>query len=426
VSPRPASIAAYRLATGLAEPLAGLVLAARVRRGKEDPARLGERLGRASVARPAGALAWLHGASVGEALSLLPLIDALGQARPDLTLLITSGTRTAAELLARRLPAHAIHQYAPIDTPAATRRFLDHWRPSLGVFVESELWPNLLLGARDRGVRMALLSAKLSDNSLRNWTRLGAAARTLYGAFELILAQDERAAERLASLGVAAAGVADLKFGAEPLPADPAALAALGAAVGERPVILAASTHPGEDEAILARFAAVLADPARAALDPLLVIVPRHPERGRTIAVIAADDGLDVSRQGAGEAIGEAQVRVADALGELGLWYRLARLAVIGGSLVEGIGGHNPLEPARLGCAFVSGPHIANWRSAYAGLLAEDATALVAAGGLDAWLAAAIDRAPELAAMAERARAFVAARDGQARSVASRLITLLP
>jgi 3-deoxy-D-manno-octulosonic-acid transferase len=421
----PASLAIYRLASGLAEPLAPLVLRSRVRRGKEDPARLGERLGRASLARPGGRLIWLHGVSVGEALSLLPLIADLARARPDLALLVTSGTRTAAELLARRLPPGAIHQYAPVDGPAAARRFLDHWRPDLGVFVESELWPNLLLEARQRDIRMALLSAKLSDASLRNWTRFGAAARTLFGVFDLVLAQDARAAERLASLGIEAAGLADLKFGSEPLPADPASLEALRAAVGARPVILAASTHPGEDALVMARFAAVCAGPARAE-PPLLVIVPRHPDRGPDIAGQARARGLTASLQSANEPLATAQVRVADAMGELGLWYRLASLAVVGGSLVDGIGGHNPLEPARLGCPFVSGPHVENWRSAYAGLRRDDATALVAAEALDDWLAAGVERAPRLCAMADRARAFVAPRDDQARAVAIRILALVP
>lgn len=422
----PLSLAAYRAATGLAEPLAPLALKRRARRGKEDPARLGERLGRPGVARPEGPLAWLHGASVGEALSLLPLVEALVRARPDLAVLVTSGTRTAAELLARRLPPHAAHQYVPIDGPAATRRFLDYWRPTLGVFVESELWPNLLLQAKARGVRLALLSAKLSDASLRNWSRFGEAARMLLGAFDLVLAQDARAAGRLASLGIAATGLADLKFGAAPLPADETALAVLKAQVAERPVILASSTHPGEDALVLARFAALLEDPAMAARAPLLAIVPRHPERGPAIAALAADDGLTVSRQGAGEVVGEAQVRVADALGELGLWYRIASLALVGGSLVEGVGGHNPLEPARLGCAFVSGPHVENWRSAYDGLIEHGATALASNGGLDRWLAQGVERGPGLRAMAARAKAFVAARDGEVHAVAERLLALIP
>jgi 3-deoxy-D-manno-octulosonic-acid transferase len=426
MSRRPASLAAYGLLTGLIEPLAPLALARRARRGKEDPARLGERLGRPSAARPDGPLVWLHGASVGEALSLLPMIGALTEARPDASFLVTAGTRTAAELLARRLPPGVIHQYVPVDGPAAVRRFLDHWRPDVGVFVESELWPNLILAARARGMRLALLSAKLSDRSLANWRRLPGAARAMLGAFDLVLAQDARSAERLASLGVAVAGTADLKFGAEPLPADEAQLSALRAEVGGRPVILAASTHPGEDGPILAAFAETLTDPAAAAADPLLAIVPRHTERGPAIEGLAREQGLTVTRQGAGAPIGAARVRVADALGELGLWYRLARLAIVGGSLADGVGGHNPLEPARLGCPFVSGPFVANWRGAYEGLALDYGTALVAARGLAPWMGDAVQGHPRLANMAERAKAFVAARDAEARAVAERLTALIP
>ena len=420
---RPASLAAYALVTALAEPLAPLALRSRARRGKEDPTRLSERLGHASRPRPEGPLAWLHGASVGEALSLVPLAGDMIAARPGLGMLVTAGTRTAAELLAQRLPPGAIHQYVPVDGPRAVGRFLDHWRPDLAVFVESELWPNLLLEARRRGVRMALLSAKLSDASLRNWRRMPRAARALYSVFNLVLAQDARAAERLASLSVTAAGLADHKFGAPLLPADPVALAALAAAVGERPVILAASTHPGEDEVVLARFAA-LGDLEKT---PLLVIVPRHPERGPAIAALAAGAGLAVSRQGAGETVGATEVHVADALGEIGAWYRLAALAIVGGSFVPGIGGHNPLEPSRLGCPFISGPHVANWASAYAGLVEGGGCALVAGGG--AWTSGwptppAARRA--LCAMAERAKALVAARDGEALGVTPRLLALLP
>lgn len=423
---RPASLAAYSLLTGLIEPLAPLALERRAARGKEDSARLGERLGRSAAPRPAGPLVWLHGASVGEALSLLPLIEDLGGARPDAHFLVTAGTRTAAELLARRLPPAAIHQYIPVDGPGAVRRFLDHWRPDVGVFVESELWPNLVLGAKARGVRLAMLSAKLSDASLENWRRLPGAARAMLGAFELVMAQDARSAERLASLGVHAAGIADLKFGADPLPADDAALAAARGEAGGRPVILAASTHPGEDGPILARFGEALDDPAVAARDPLLVIVPRHIERGPAIAELARAQGLGVTRQGAGEPVGAAPVRVADAMGELGLWFRLARLAIVGGSLVDGVGGHNPLEPARLGCPAISGPHVANWRSAYDGLVEAGGAALVGETALAGWIAEASLGEARLIGMAERARAFVAGRDRDARAVAGRLAGLIP
>ena len=231
----PLSLALYGLATRLAEPIAPTLLRRRLARGKEDPARLGERLGHAGRPRPEGVLVWLHGASVGEALSLTSLVEALAAARPDVTLLVTSGTRTSAALMAERLPPGAIHQYLPVDGPAAVARFLDHWRPSLGVFVESELWPNLLLAARARGVRLALLSAKLSQASFRGWRRAPAAARRLFEGFDLILAQDDRADERVTALGGEVAGIADLKFGAAPLPADGAVLAARKAELAARP-----------------------------------------------------------------------------------------------------------------------------------------------------------------------------------------------
>ncbi len=243
----PASLGLYGLVTAAASVAAPAWLRGRVRRGKEDPARWGERLGRTPLARPPGRLAWLHGVSVGESLSLLPLAARLRARAPDVTVLVTSGTRASADLLSARLGEGTLHQYAPLDTPGAVRRFLGHWRPDLGVLVESELWPNLILQARAAGVRLALVSARLSDRSLDGWRRAPAAARTLLSAFDLLLARDEAAATRFGSLGARVDGLADLKFGAAPLPADPDVLAGARAALARRPVLLGASTHPGED-----------------------------------------------------------------------------------------------------------------------------------------------------------------------------------
>jgi 3-deoxy-D-manno-octulosonic-acid transferase len=417
------SLALYGLATRLAEPMAPALLARRVARGKEDPLRLGERLGRAGRPRPDGVLVWLHGASVGEALSLIALVEALAAARPDVTLLVTSGTRTSAALMAERLPSGAIHQYLPVDGPAAVARFLDHWRPSLGVFVESELWPNLLLAARARGVRLALLSAKLSQASFRGWRRAPAAARRLLDGFDLILAQDDRADERITALGGEVSGIADLKFGAAPLPADAMALAARKAELADRPMILAASTHPSEEALIWTRWRAVVDGRAD---KPLLVIVPRHPERGAAVAATARLEGFATGLQSADPGLG-VDIFIADALGELGLWFRLARLAVMGGSFIAGVGGHNPLEPARLGTPVVSGPKVDNWATAYHDLDAAKAVLMIdGAPGLDDPLRQALDDLAPLAAMAERARAFVASRDSAARRVAPLVLELIP
>jgi 3-deoxy-D-manno-octulosonic-acid transferase len=417
---RPASLWLYGLAAGVVSAGAPAWLRARARRGKEDPARWSERLGLTTVARPAGRLVWLHGVSVGESLSLLPLIERIRTEFPGMSVLVTSGTRASAGLLAARLPPDAIHQYAPLDSPAAVRRFLTHWRPEAAIVAESELWPNLILEARERGVRLALVSARLSARSLDGWRRVPGAARAVLGAFDVILARDAAAAGRLASLGVRVDGLADLKFGAPPLPVDETALTRARAGLDGRPVLLGASTHPGEEELLLEAFKAV-----PVAVQPLLIVAPRHPTRGEAVERIAGEMGLTSGRRAAGAALGAAPVYIADTVGELGLWYSLARLAVVGGSLTaEGVGGHNPFEPARLGCPFIAGPQTSAW-PAYEALEAAGATRRVREEDLAVWFSRAIEGEPALAAMAERASAFVAAGDAAAGEAVERLLGLL-
>ena len=360
-------LALYGATTRLIEPFAPRLLAARARAGKEAPLRLAERLGRAGRPRPAGKLVWLHAVSVGESLSLLPLLEAL-RTRPGLSLLVTSGTVTSAEVLAGRLPEGVIHQFAPVDAPGAVARFLKHWRPDAGLFVESELWPNLILGARRRGVRLGLVSARMTEASAQGWTRAPASARALLAAFDLVLPQDEAAAQRLSRLGARVGPELNLKLAGQAPPFDPAALAALRAQTHGRAVVLAASTHAGEEPIVAAAFCQ-----ATAGRGALLVIAPRHPERGDAVADEVARAGLTVARRSRGEtpALGEAYL--ADTLGEMGLFLRLADVVVMGGSLVEGIGGHNPLEAARVGVAVVTGAHVANARAVYDEMLAEAA-----------------------------------------------------
>lgn len=411
----------YRAATGLLEPFAPALLAARARRGKEDPARLSERLGRSAAARPEGPLVWLHGASVGESLSILPLVERLRAERPRTTVLVTSGTTTSAALLAKRLPSGAIHQYVPVDAPGAARRFIARWKPDLAVFVESELWPNLLLEAKAAGTRLALVSAKLSDRSFARWSKRPDAARQLLSGFDLILAQDARAHERFEFLGGRVAGEADLKFGAAPLPVDAPALAVERARF-PRPPLLLASTHPGEDEIALD---AVTVLAAKGADRPPVILAPRHVERGPAIAALAQARGLTavLRSQAPGES---ADVVVADTLGEMGLWFRLAGTAVIAGSLVPNIGGHNPLEAARLDCPAISGPFVENWASAFAGLQAIDGVVMTTPDALGEALAADFARPADAKARAARARAFVNVRDAEARAGLSRIIELVP
>jgi 3-deoxy-D-manno-octulosonic-acid transferase len=366
------SLTLYRLAVTLLEPFTPAILRGRARRGKEDAARLGERLGRASVARPDGPLVWIHAVSVGESLSVLPLVERLRERRPDIAVLVTSGTVTSAELLAKRLPRVAIHQFAPLDTPGASRRFLDHWRPDLAIFVESEFWPNLLLGAKARGSGLVLMSARVTEKTAKGWATARGVATTVLKAFDLILPQDRATQERLAPWGVGGPLV-NLKYVGEPLACDEAGLTRLKAAVGARAVVLAASTHPGEEALIASAFEAM--PPITPA--PLLIIAPRHPERGGEAAALLRGRGRVVSRRSAAEPIAsDTQVYIADTLGEMGLWFRLADVAIMGGSFVEGVGGHNPLEPARLGAPPVTGPFAFNFTDVYGEMLAEQAALL--------------------------------------------------
>jgi 3-deoxy-D-manno-octulosonic-acid transferase len=416
---RPLPLAAYGVLTGLLAPLAGPALRGRARRGKEDAARLRERLGHASRQRPPGAVAWLHGASVGESLSLLPLIERMRAERPYVTILVTSGTVTSATLLARRLPEGVIHQYAPVDTPGAVQRFLDHWRPDLAVFAESEIWPNLIWQTKASGAKMALVSAKISEATRRGWLRWRVTIRSILACYDLVLAQDERSERRLEDLGRTPDGVADLKYGAAPLPYDDDGLDQMRSHTGRRMVLLAASTHPGEEVLVMDAFVR-----SAAADHALLIIAPRHPERGPDIVEMANRRGLAPALRSEGEPPGTARVYVADTLGEVGLWLRLARVAVIGGSLVPGVGGHNPLEAARLGCPAASGRYVDNWQSAYDDLVDAQGVEMISGPDDLANLFEWTDNA--LVAMAERATERVTQRDGEARAGLSRILDLCP
>lgn len=347
----------YRLLTAPLAPLVIVYLKRRLSRGKEDALRLGERQGIAGLARPPGPLVWIHAASVGEAAAMLSLIERLLQERPALQILTTTGTVASARLLATRLPPRARHQFAPVDLPRWTSRFLDHWRPDLALWVESELWPNLVLTTHARGVPMVLVNGRLSARSCARWQWSPGLIRPVLGAFELCLAQDRVQAERLGRLGARrVAAVGDLKAAAQPLPVDRLQLDELRRQIGSRLVWLAASTHAGEEGIVadahrqLSRFHPRL----------LTIIVPRHPARGDRIEVMLAERGLCVTRRSRTEPItGQTDIYLADTMGELGLFYALAGIAFVGGSIAAK-GGHNPFEAARLDCAVLHGPHIAN------------------------------------------------------------------
>lgn len=371
------ALGAYRAVTAALEPVLPLLLRLRAARGKEDRARLSERRGFAARPRPQGTLVWIHGVSVGESLAALPLAAKLLEPA-NRHVLSTSGTVTAARLMAERLPPGAIHHYVPLDSPQSVRRFLSHWQPDLALFIESELWPNLVLETRARKIPMVLVNARISERSARNWRRAPKLARALLSAFDVCLVQDETIAARLAALGARNIRVTgSLKADAPPLPVDQAALADFLAATGGRPLFVAASTHPGEEE-IVFEVTRMLRD---AGEDGLTVIIPRHPDRGAAIADLAAARGFCVARRAAGALpCAQTQIYIADTLGELGLFYRAAPFAFVGGSLVPH-GGQNPLEPARLGTAVLTGPHTTNFAETFRAVLGAQGTGCTRSAG---------------------------------------------
>lgn len=364
-----------------------------------DRRRLGERRGRATHPRPKGGCVWIHAASVGETLATLPLVAAILRDHPDVSVLMTTHTEESAGLVARHEAhgARLIHQYAPLDTPASVRRFLDHWRPHAMLIVEADLWPTMLLEARARAIPLALVNARCSLKSLRRFRRIPATARHLFGGFDIILAQDEIQAERLAALGGAHIHIAgNLKFDAPALPVDASALTEWQPLIATRPHWLAASTHAPEEEFVADCHATL----ARRHEKLLTFIAPRHPARGDAVAALFEKRGLAVARRSAGATPDDTtDIYLIDTIGDMGLFYRLNDIAFLGGSFAPR-GGHNPLEPARLDCALIYGPHMENFPTIAAALGAAQAAVCVA--DADA-LTEAVDG---LLADPERARAL--------------------
>ncbi|MEM7529954.1 MAG: glycosyltransferase N-terminal domain-containing protein [Pseudomonadota bacterium] len=428
----PIALSAYLAISRLAGPLAPILLALRKRRGKEDPVRIAERLGHPGIARPKGPVVWLHGASVGEGMSLLPVIEALRRSPTPPFCLLTTGTVTSAQLLAPRLADFgedaAAHQFAPVDTRTAVCRFLDRWRPDLAIWAESEFWPRLMWETGRRNIPMLLVNARLSAKSAGAWARAPEMACRLLGLFDAAFAQDDETAARLSSLGVAPGRLSvtgNLKMLLPPPAADETALADAREALGDRPCWLAASTHAPEEAAALDAHLTL------SAKHPGLftLIAPRHPDRGAEIAQMAALRGLPVTRRSGGEGPPPAGgAWILDTLGEMGVWYRLVPVVFVGGSIAP-MGGHNPFEPVALDAAVLAGPSTRNFAPAYAALarVAGYRPLLSAddlAGGVDALLTDTAARAtmtaaakgavqaalPDLAPILEKAHALLRPR----------------
>jgi len=356
----------YRGVTTLLGPLAPALLNWRRRRGKEDPLRMAERMGHASLTRPEGPLVWLHGASVGEGVALLPLIERLVER--GFHVLATTGTVSSAKILADRLPAGAQHQYIPLDIPGFLGRFLDHWRPGLALVAESEIWPNMLRMTHERGVPLVLVNARLSPRSFERWRRAPHVIGSLLGRLDLCLAQSKDDALRLQRLGAPNVLVSgNLKYDVPAPPFSPSMLAQMIATTDARPVWLAASTHQGEEEIILAVHRKLRQDFP----DLLTIVAPRNARRGPRIAELAAGFGVPAALRSLGEGLTPTtEFYVADTMGEMGLFYRLTSIVLMGKSLGSAQGGQNPIEPAKLGVTVLHGPNVGNFIDVYQDLAA--------------------------------------------------------
>lgn len=357
---------AYQAGTRLMTPFAPVIVSVRERQGKEEPSRRAERFGQSGAARPSGSLVWVHAASVGETNAVLPLMQRMRARYPDLPMLLTTGTVTSARMAAKRLPSGVVHQFIPLDVPKYVNAFLDHWRPGLAIFTESEIWPNLVLETKARGIPLALVNGRMSSRSYQRWRSNPGLSVPIFSSFDLVLTQNERLTERFRVLGapnVVTAG--NLKIDSPPPPADQGELERLTAALGGRPVMVAASTHEGEE--------VVLADAHRRLAREIggfcTIIAPRHPERGTGIAEWLKSQGINTAQRSTGALpTSQADIYVADTIGELGTLYALSPVSFIGGSLIAH-GGQNPIEAIRHGSAVLTGPHWENFRDAYEALL---------------------------------------------------------
>ena len=358
------ALSAYLGFSRFADGWAGRHLRKRLAAGKEDPERIDERLGIAAIPRPEGPLIWFHAASVGESLSILELLRGVAAEYPHLNILVTTGTRSSASLLDLRLPPGVIHQFVPVDTRRAVRHFLEHWHPALAVWTESEFWPRMMIETKNSGARMILVNGRISEKSRNGWSWVKGMARKLMRQFDLLLVQSDAVAHRFRQMGAPSKRIhvtGSLKEGAVPLPDNDVARKEIAKQIGQRPVWLAASTHAGEEEIVIAAHQIA----AKKNPELLLILAPRHPERADRIAAMLAEAGLTTARRSTGEKIAaDTQVYLADTLGEMGIWYRLSAVSFIGGSLQD-IGGHNPFEPAALGSAIIHGPFVSSFADIY-------------------------------------------------------------
>lgn len=355
------ALQAYRWAGFSAYPFIGLYVAARASQGKEQHERRGERYGKTKIPRPAGPLVWVHAVSVGETGAVFEVVRRLRDS--GLQVVLTTGTVTSARLADERLPDGVIHQYVPLDLKPAVSRFLNHWKPDLAIFAESEIWPMTILELKARRIPQVLINGRMSDRSFKRWSNRLALAESLFENFSLVAAQTDLDAERYVALGARPVTMTgNLKVDV-PLPSvEEADLAAATDAVGDRPVWAAVSTHDGEELAAIKTHRTL----KRAWPNLLTIIVPRHPVRSEQVVRLCKSAGLTSATRTDDTVPGDdTDVFVGNTIGEMGLYLRLAPVCFVGRSLGAAAGGQNPLEPAVLNCAVLSGPNVSNFADVY-------------------------------------------------------------
>lgn len=367
----------YRFLLLLTYPFLKIYMAKRLRQGKEDKERISERFGFPTVTRPDGDVIWFHAVSVGESVSALRLVRLLATTNPEITILFTTCTITAAGVVQKRLAdlPNVIHQFMPIDTTGAVKRFYEYWQPVCGMIMEEEFWPNLLILAKKYNCQLLSLNSKISKKSYLIWYFFKYTSVAPFRQFKAMFPQAKEYVERFSNLGNDRLRyLGNLKCDAEPLRYDESAVEKLQRQCAERPVILAASTHEGEEEILLQVTKELL--PVYPKL--LLLICPRHIERTAEIKQLALDAGLNCkTKQEDGDIQTDTQVYIYDVFGEMGNIYKSAKIVLMCGSLLPDIGGHNAAEAINLGCAVISGTNVSNWQQFYHGLASSEGCLLV-------------------------------------------------
>lgn len=354
----------YRLLSILILPFLLLYLRLRIKKGKEDTLRASEKLAKTSQARPQGDLIWLHAVSVGELNSALILLDEILKSDPKTNILVTTTTITSASILADKLNSYqgrVIHQFLPFDSYLIVKKFLNHWQPKTMIFLESEIWPNLISESKKRNIKTVLVNARMSQGSFEKWQMAQKIGFNIFNKFDLIFAQTNLDQQRLKALCLKEVlFLGNLKSQAANLECDQETLQKLQQQIKNRKIWLAASTHKGEEEVIISAHKKL----KEKFPDILTVLVPRHPVRGDEIKELMTDVNFSQRSQNQ-EITDNTELYFADTLGELGTFYRLCDISFIGGSIAD-VGGHNPFEAINLNSAVISGRNSFNFKEIYA------------------------------------------------------------